>query len=86
MVRIHTAAELGRLRETLPASPSIAAHIRHFSFSWDMGGDYYRCKHYSRDEGTLVQLAFRDRKAIWRSLLDECRTWAEQEASEKERE
>lgn len=69
--QVKTVEELGRLRETLRASPAIASHVRHFSFSWNMGGDYYKCDEYEAKEGTLLDLAFRNRCELWNSLRAE---------------
>lgn len=66
---VRTVEELGRLRETLRASPSIAQHIRSFYFNWTMDGDYGMMELYDESEGRLVDLAFRDRVDMWEQAM-----------------
>lgn len=39
MLHVNTVAELGSLRDLFRASPVLGAHVRHFSFTWDMAGE-----------------------------------------------
>lgn len=67
LVQVHSVEELGRLRETLRASPEIAQHIRSFSFVWGMGGSF-NFEGFPTDAGTTLDLAFRDRWKLWNDL------------------
>lgn len=70
-VDVETVKQLGKLRELLEASPSIALHIKDFSFSWSMGEDYMWFDDYPQETGTLLELAFRDRFQVWDDLRTE---------------
>lgn len=70
-VHISSISELGRLRDILRSTPSIAPLVRHFSFFWDMNEDYHRCNPYSEEHGTLLDMAFIDRGALWERIRDE---------------
>lgn len=69
-VHLCTIEELGRLREVLRVSPSVASHVGSFSLAWDMDGGYIRCDGYDSDYGDLLDFAFRDRLALWESLRE----------------
>lgn len=70
-VDVWTVKELGLLSQLLKASPSIAPLVRCFSFRWQMDGDYFeRCEHYPAKEGSLLDLAFRDRVKLWEKYRD----------------
>lgn len=61
--------ELGRLLETLRASPSIARHVRSFVFLWDVGLDLAWYKSWAKTtNATVLELVFSDRFAIWDNL------------------
>lgn len=60
--------ELARLMEMLRVDPGIAEHIRSFSWIWLMGGDYHKMNHYDASEGSLLDMAFKDRKQMWDEL------------------
>lgn len=68
VVHVHTIDQLGRLRETLRVSPSIGKLVRSFCFSWHMDHDTDACDHLPEHEGSLLDLAFRDRWTIWNQL------------------
>lgn len=68
VLHVRTMSELGRLREVLRVSPSIARHVRSFCFMWNMEGDFYECEAYPDEEGTRLQMAFSDRWRIWETL------------------
>lgn len=70
VVHVESLQELGRLRETLRVSPHLAQFIRSFVFLWDMNGDYSKLQHYPQQEGSLLDLAFRDRTQMWTELRD----------------
>lgn len=68
-VNVWSIKELGRLRQLLRISPSIARRISTFRFAWQMGGDYWEvCDPYDQKEGTLLDLAFRDRLKMWENV------------------
>lgn len=68
VVHVSTVEELGRIRETLKVSPEIASLIRSFVFSWDMDEGYQVYEHYDAAEGSLLDLAFRNRTKMWNDL------------------
>lgn len=68
VVQLTSVEELGRLRQTLRASPEIAQHIRSFSFFWGMT-DIPRP--FPGSKLTQLEMAFQDRYAIWDRLREE---------------
>lgn len=70
-VCVRTIEELGRLNEYLKVQPLIAAHVRYFCFTWDMNGDCDKCQPYSQEHGTLLDMAFIDRGALWNGIRHE---------------
>lgn len=70
-VRVRTVEALEHLLELLRASPSIAQYVQHFEFCWNMGDDYRSWYGLlPAEEGTLLDLAFRDRYELWESLRE----------------
>lgn len=72
-VHVATVDETARLREILKISPSLAQHVRSFSFFWTMNGEAYdyqrnRPGDYAPKELTLLDLAFRDRPGMYNAL------------------
>lgn len=67
-VSIATVDKLGHLRELIKGSPLLGRSIKIFAFSWDMCGDADMCAAYDESEGTLLDLAFRNRVELWESL------------------
>lgn len=63
--QVRTVDELGRLRDVLREAPYIAPLIQQFTFMWTMNGDYRRCDPYSAEHGSLLDMAFIDRGALW---------------------
>lgn len=53
------------MHEYLKAEPWIAAYVNNFTFSWHMNGDFNRCDPYPREYGTLLDMPFIDRGALW---------------------
>lgn len=73
-LHVKTVRELGRLRETLRISPRLAGYIRSFVLLWDMGGDCdehsFWCVPYGKEEGSMLDMAFRDQVQLWESVRD----------------
>lgn len=67
VTQVATVEQLGRLRETLRASPDIAQHIRSFTFAWDMP-DALHSREMCEPGDSLFDLAFRDRFSSWNDL------------------
>lgn len=66
VVQLATVRELGKLRDILRAAPHLAEYIRYFSFRWNMAyKEVDKCKRYPPEEGSLLDLAFLDRKVLW---------------------
>lgn len=65
VVHIKTLRELGELRDVLREAPYIAPLIRHFTFLWNMNGDFEKCSPYPNEHGTVLDMAFVDRGALW---------------------
>lgn len=68
VVHIATVDELVRLKEGVKA-PWIAPLILHFF--WNMNGDVSRCRPYGEEHGTLLDMAFIDRGALWDRIREE---------------
>lgn len=68
VTHVKTVDELGRLRQTLRISPSVAQHIKSFCFLWKMDGDIWSFEEYEEEEGTFLELAFRNRWLMWEVL------------------
>lgn len=64
-IRVRTVSELGRLLESLDASPGLAFHVRSFAFAWELPSQLRDLDVYPSAEGTLLDLAFRDRGRMW---------------------
>lgn len=64
-VHVDSVARLGRLRETLRISPHLAQLVRCFHFSWEYD-DAVDLDVYPAEEGTLLDMAFRNRRNMWR--------------------
>lgn len=59
---------LGKLRDALRLMPHLAPSVRSFSFSWDLcEGDCWACLPYNSNYGTMLDMAFIDRGALWDS-------------------
>lgn len=69
VVQVEKVSELGRLRETLRASPSIASHIRSFRFAWRLYDNKF--EEYAEKEETLLDVAFGNRWRMWEERKDE---------------
>lgn len=65
IVDVRTVSELGRIRETFRVSPHLAHYVRSFFWLWDMGGDSHKMDGYSKEEGSLLSMAFRDRVQMY---------------------
>lgn len=72
VVHVKKVSELGRLRDALRDAPCIAALIRHVTFMWDMNGDCFACKSYPKEHGSLLDMAFIDRGALWERTRRAC--------------
>lgn len=68
VVHVETVHELGKLRDALRDAPHIAPLIRHFMFTWDMNEDEDKCEPYPDEHGSLLDMAFIDRGALWQSM------------------
>lgn len=68
VVHLSKVSQLGRLRETLRASPDIASHIRGFYLFWELPADYDSLLAYPEEEGALLDMAFKDRWLMWRDV------------------
>lgn len=74
-VVIRTVKGLGRLRDALRFMPHLAEKVRHFTFSWDMHGEYRwklepgrqvgTCEKLGTEYVTLLEMTFIDRGALW---------------------
>lgn len=71
VVHVDKVEELGRLRETFRALPGLAHYVKSFAFSWTMGGDYGDCDNFPERDGTLLDLAFRNRCRIWDKVYEQ---------------
>lgn len=67
---LSSVEELGRVRDTLRATPSIAKFVRSFSIRWHMNGDFENLEPYGSKEDTLLDLAFRDRLSMFHELRE----------------
>lgn len=65
VVHVKAAEEMGRLRDVLRQATYLAPLIRHFSFLWDMNEDYQSLDIFSGSHGTLLDMPFIDRGALW---------------------
>ena len=65
VVHVKTAEEMGRLRDVLRQATYLAPLIRHFSFLWDMNEEYFQFNIYPQECGSLLDIAFADRGALW---------------------
>lgn len=63
--------ELGRLNEYLEMAPSVAPLIHDFSFMWSMNGDHDKLEPYLEKHGSLLDMAFIDRGALWDRTREE---------------
>lgn len=70
-VEVKTVKQLVELHELLQAFPNLAPLIRSFRFLWNMGGDCsdFRLMALREEEGTTLDLAFRDRLQMWDNLM-----------------
>lgn len=68
VVHVFTVEELARVRETLKVSPEIASLIRSFVFKWNLIENLNVYEHYDAAEGSLLDLAFRDRTKMWNDV------------------
>lgn len=67
--QVGTVRELGCLRARLIKSPETAKYIKDFVFAWDMDQECLSCCNSCPEaEGTLLDLAFRNRLQMWTSL------------------
>lgn len=64
-VHVTTVRRLGLLRDILREQPDIASWVRVFAFSWNMKWDYCTCEPYAEEYGSLLDMAFMDRGAVW---------------------
>lgn len=65
VVQVCSIKSLGQVCESLRAMPHLAAHIRHFGFHWRLNLDADTYEQYSGDYGTVLDIAFSDRGAMW---------------------
>lgn len=72
-VEVETVKQLGELHELLKFNPSIAPLIKTFRLLWKMDGDCSErhLNKYPREAGLALDLAFRDRLALWNDLMKE---------------
>lgn len=62
---VETVREVGIIVDTLRSAPSIAPLVRHFALLWTMDHDFDKCCPYSEEHGSLLDMAFIDRRALW---------------------
>lgn len=80
-VQVESVRELGKLRDALRLMPHLAANVREFTFMWEINGDYpWELKlmtqvgtydDYPSEHGTLLDMAFVDRGALWDRMRKE---------------
>lgn len=67
-MHVGTVAQLGKLRQVFKAVPELTHLVKMFSFGWSMDGDWVKVKDYPAELGSLLELAFCDRRKIWAQL------------------
>lgn len=68
VIKLSTVNQLGKLRDALRELPHVAHHVRCFTFSWWMDGVFHECKGYPAKHGTLLDMAFINRTALWERM------------------
>lgn len=71
VIEVQTVAELGCLREALRASPDLAERVHSFSFTWRMSEFPEEMDFYPEREGSMIDIAVRDRAHIWHDYAQE---------------
>lgn len=75
VLNIARVNQLGKLHEIFREQPHLAAHVKHSTFSWwsEEGlNDTEACKPPDEEHGSVLDMAFVDRGALWDRKRAEC--------------
>lgn len=68
VAHVDTVEQVGRMRETLRASPCIGPCVRSFRFAWAPAEEWYACKDNAEEKISVADAAFRDTRQMWLDL------------------